>query len=35
MFILIDIQRKKKIKKNEFLLFTKARPYRYMTSEGK
>ena len=27
--------KKKKIKKNEFLLFTKARPYRYMTSEGK
>ena len=27
--------KKKIIKKNEFLLFTKARPYRYMTSEGK
>ena len=27
--------KKKKIKKNEFLLFTKARPYRYMTSEAK
>ena len=26
---------KKIINKNEFLLFTKARPYRYMTSEGK
>ena len=26
---------KKLINKNEFLLFTKARPYRYMTSEGK
>ena len=29
------LSKKKKIKKNEFLLFTKARPYRYMTSEGK
>ena len=27
--------KKKIINKNEFLLFTKARPYRYMTSEGK
>ena len=27
--------KKKTINKNEFLLFTKARPYRYMTSEGK
>jgi hypothetical protein len=26
---------RKKLKKNEFLLFTKARPYRYMTSEAK
>ena len=27
--------KKKKIKKDEFLLFTKARPYKYMTSFGK
>ena len=31
----INFKKKKKKPKNEFLLFTKARPYRYMTSEGK
>ena len=32
---LTKYSKRKKIKNNEFLLFTKARPYRYMTSEGK